>query len=105
MTSTNGTHREGAPSRAHTSRKLDGNAIAGALSQIFTFEPTTAEMCCASCGNVDVVACTDVYLSAMGAVVRCAQCTAVLLVIVELRGVLQFSAGGAAWVRAASVRS
>ena len=30
--------------------KVDGNAIGGLLSEIFTMEMTTAESTCASCG-------------------------------------------------------
>ena len=70
--------------------KLDGNAIAGLLREIFTMEMTTAETTCASCGTVNVVGRVDVYMNAPGVVVRCPGCEQVLMRIV--RG------GGRYWV-------
>jgi hypothetical protein len=32
--------------------RLDGNAAAGALGEVFSFEATTAEYACLSCDNV-----------------------------------------------------
>lgn len=65
--------------------KLDGNAIAGLLREIFTMEMTTAETTCAACGAVNVVGRVDVYLNAPGAVVRCPGCEQVLMRIVRGR--------------------
>jgi len=66
---------------------LDGNAIAGALYDVFGTEMTTATGVCASCGARSVLAETRVYLRAPGTVVRCASCSAVLMVLVEAYGV------------------
>ena len=63
--------------------KLDGNAIAGLLREIFTMEMTTAETTCAGCGKVHAVGRVDVYLNAPGAVVRCPACEQVLMRIVR----------------------
>ena len=52
---------------------LDGNAIAGLLSDVFGTEMTTAAGECASCGADGPVAETVVYLRAPGAVVRSRQ--------------------------------
>ena len=41
--------------------KLDGNAAAGDLEQIFAFEVTTAVGTCANCGAVGAVGGTNVY--------------------------------------------
>jgi Zn finger protein HypA/HybF involved in hydrogenase expression len=65
--------------------KLDGNAIAGLLREIFTMEMTTAQSTCAGCGKVHAVGRVDVYLNAPGAVVRCPACEQVLMRIVRGR--------------------
>jgi hypothetical protein len=59
--------------------KLDGNAAAGTLEQIFAFEVTTAVGTCANCGAVGPVGGTNVYTQAPGIVVRCPACEAVLI--------------------------
>lgn len=66
--------------------KLDGNAIAGLLREIFTMEMTTAESTCAGCGKVHEVGRVDVYMNAPGVVVRCPACESVLMRIVKGRG-------------------
>jgi Family of unknown function (DUF6510) len=66
---------------------LDGNAIAGALFAVFGREMTTAVSVCANCGATGPVAETRVYLRGPGVVARCSRCSAVLLVLVEIRGV------------------
>ena len=61
--------------------KLDGNAAAGDLEQIFRFEVTTAVGTCANCGAVAELGRAIVYANANapGIVVRCPACGAVLL--------------------------
>ena len=59
--------------------KLDGNAAAGDLEQIFAFEVTTAVGTCANCGAVGAVGGTNVYAQAPGIVVRCPACQGVLI--------------------------
>ena len=66
--------------------KLDGNAIAGLLREIFTMEMTTAESTCAGCGKVHMVGRVDVYMNAPGVVVRCPACEQVLMRIVQGKG-------------------
>jgi hypothetical protein len=66
--------------------KVDGNAIAGLLGEIFTMEMTSAQSTCGGCGKVHAVGRVDVYLNAPGAVVRCPSCTRVLMRIVHGRG-------------------
>jgi len=63
--------------------KVDGNAIAGLLREIFTMEMTTAEGTCRSCGAVNPVGHVDVYVNAPGTVVRCPACGQVLMRIVH----------------------
>jgi len=64
--------------------RLDGNAIAGVLEQLFGREMTTASGRCAGCGAEREVGALFVYRGA-GIVVRCPDCDAVLLRIVESR--------------------
>ena len=64
---------------------LDGNAIAGLLSDVFGAEMTTAVCECASCGAGGPVAETVVYLRAPGTVVRCRTCGSVMMVFVTVR--------------------
>ena len=66
---------------------LDGNAIAGQLFDVFGAELTAATAVCASCGASSHVAEFQVYLRAPGTVARCRSCTAVLMVLVTIRGV------------------
>ena len=65
--------------------KLDGNAIAGELLELFGVEVTIATGVCAGCGAADVVGRLDVYVNAPGIVVRCPGCEAVLMRIVRAR--------------------
>ena len=67
--------------------RLDGNAIAGELFDIFGEEMTAATGTCASCGSARPLGELAVYRQAPGVVARCSSCDNVLIVIVELRGV------------------
>ena len=55
-------------------RRLDGNAAAGTLGEIFAFEMTSAQAACASCGALWRVGQTMVYMHELGTIVRCATC-------------------------------
>ena len=67
--------------------RLDGNAIAGELFDIFGEEMTTATGTCAGCGTTRPLGELAVYRQAPGVVARCSSCENVLLVSVELRGI------------------
>ena len=67
---------------------LDGNAIGGMLMEVFGHEMTTAAVTCGSCGSVRQVAELPVYMPALGTVVRCRTCDAVLMVFASVRGVV-----------------
>jgi hypothetical protein len=64
--------------------RLDGNALAGELMEIFGVEMTLATGVCASCGAAGAFGELHVYAGA-GWVVRCPACTAVVLTIVRGR--------------------
>ena len=65
--------------------KLDGNAIAGELLELFGVEMTIATGVCAGCGAAEQVARLEVYVHAPGTVVRCPHCEAVVMRIVRGR--------------------
>ena len=62
--------------------KLDGNAVGGLLSEVFTVEMTTAVASCAGCGAVAALGAVDVYLHAPGVVLRCRRCDGLLACVV-----------------------
>jgi hypothetical protein len=66
---------------------LDGNAVGGLLFDVFCAEMTNATGTCANCGAYGPMAETVVFLRGPGVVIRCRTCDAVLVVIVEKRGV------------------
>ncbi|MEU6646461.1 DUF6510 family protein [Saccharomonospora sp. NPDC046836] len=63
----------------HTEPVVDGNALAGPLTEVFTSEVTTALTHCASCGRTGAVATLRVHHRAPGLVARCPGCDAVIL--------------------------
>jgi Family of unknown function (DUF6510) len=65
---------------------LDGNALGGALGEIFVRDVTAARSTCASCGAVREIGALAVYAQAPGAVARCPGCDAVLLRVVRAEG-------------------
>ena len=77
--------------------RLDGNAAAGLLGEVFALELTTARSTCRACGTTAEVGALALYAHAPGAVLRCPGCEAVLMRIV--RGC------GRIWLELAGVRS
>jgi hypothetical protein len=66
--------------------KLDGNAAAGELREIFGAEMTIVRATCAACGAVREMGALALYVHAPGTVFRCASCDAVVLRIVRAEG-------------------
>jgi hypothetical protein len=66
--------------------RLDGNAAAGLLSELFAVEVTAALLTCAACGARGPVGAAHVYDRGPGTIVRCPSCTAVLLRVARIRG-------------------
>jgi len=59
--------------------RLDGNAAAGMLRDLFSIDTTAAEATCGGCGKVGPVGALFEYGQEMGVVLRCTACgTAVL---------------------------
>ncbi|HEU4448803.1 MAG TPA: DUF6510 family protein [Gaiellaceae bacterium] len=78
-----------------TDLRLDGNALAGPLGEIFAWEMTTAVGTCAGCGAVGELARLVVYERGPGAVARCPACGAVVLRVVRTEGRVWLDARGA----------
>lgn len=62
---------------------LDGNTAAGALTEVFVTEMTTAITTCATCGDSRPLGELSAYLQAPGLVLRCTSCRAVQLRLVR----------------------
>lgn len=65
---------------------LDGNAIAGALYDVYGEDMTAAIGRCTVCGATGPLAELRVYTRAPGMVARCHNCGSVVFVLVEIRG-------------------
>ncbi|MDI3339716.1 MAG: DUF6510 family protein [Sphaerobacter sp.] len=76
--------------------RLDGNAAAGLLDQIFASEVTTVRGTCAGCGRTSSIGALLLYGGAMGAVLRCPGCEAVVLRAAAIRGRYLLDLRGAA---------
>ena len=66
--------------------KLDGNAAAGTLQEIFPFDMTLVQATCTGCGTTNVIGELAVYMHAMGTVLRCPSCDTVLIRVAQARG-------------------
>lgn len=60
-------------------RRLDGNAAAGPLAELFTVDLAAALARCAHCGNTAALAEHWLYADAPALVVRCPGCSGVVL--------------------------
>jgi len=60
-------------------RRLDGNAAAGLLGEIFPFDMTSVWTVCAGCGAMEQAGVQPVYMDAPGMVMRCVHCENVLI--------------------------
>jgi hypothetical protein len=80
--------------------RLDGNAAAGLLQDVFVMEVTNARGACAGCGAVGEMGAQHLYMTPMspGAVLRCASCGGVLLVIAHTEGRVRLGLQGLVWL-------
>jgi DNA-directed RNA polymerase subunit RPC12/RpoP len=78
--------------------KLDGNAAAGMLGEVFALEVSGGRGRCSSCGAINALGETHAYLDAPGAVIRCPSCESVLLVLVRGDGRYWLGMEGLTWV-------
>jgi len=66
-----------------TDQLLDGNALAGALREVFAVDVTTAVGTCVGCGRAGAVTTLRVHARAPGLVARCPDCDGVVLRLVR----------------------
>jgi ribosomal protein S27E len=67
--------------------RLDGNAAAGALQEVFSFEVTTAQYACEGCGRTGRLGEAMVYeVRDLGMIVRCPGCDNALIRLAHVRG-------------------
>ena len=67
--------------------RLDGNAAAGTLGEVFSFEMTNAEYTCEGCGKTDRIGAAMVYeVRGLGTVLRCPSCDNALIRLAHSRG-------------------
>lgn len=83
--------------------RLDGNAAAGPLREIFARDITGAMASCASCGHVGPMGAAHLYGGGLapGGVLRCERCEDVLLVFVERNGRWRLGTPGLRWLEIA----
>lgn len=75
---------------------VDGNALAGPLSEVFALDVTAAISHCGTCGRRGPLACLHVYKRAPGFVARCQHCGNVMLRITRTRDAIRLDMSGVA---------
>jgi len=80
--------------------RLDGNAAAGVLREVFVYDLSGATGQCASCGAIGEVGAQHLYMQPLspGAVLRCQSCEGVLMVLVHNGGRYRFGLQGLKWL-------
>ncbi len=73
------TKRKAETNDQRDSLRLDGNAAAGLLSELFVPDLTTARAKCAGCRTTNTIGALHVYAHGMGMVVRCPGCDSVIM--------------------------
>ena len=89
----------GRPGSLGTDDYLDGNALAGPLSEVFAIDITAALGTCSGCGTVRAIAEARRYVHAPAKLLRCPACDGVWLrlderdgrVVVDFRGLTQLT--------------
>ncbi|MDQ3892557.1 MAG: DUF6510 family protein [Actinomycetota bacterium] len=67
--------------------RLDGNAAAGPLGEVFSFEVTTAQYACGGWGRTGMLGGAMVYeVRGLGVIVRCPGCENALIRLAYSRG-------------------
>ena len=83
-----------------TELRLDGNAVAGILQEMFVPELTAARGRCVGCGEVGEMGAQHLYMypHSPGAVLRCRFCESVLAVMVRGGGRVRMALRGLVWL-------
>ncbi|CAA9396189.1 MAG: hypothetical protein AVDCRST_MAG01-01-751 [uncultured Rubrobacteraceae bacterium] len=79
--------------------RLDGNAAAGPLGEVFSFEVTTAEYACRGCGRAGKLGEAMVYeVRDLGTIIRCPDCDSALIRLAHNRGRYLVDLGGMSYL-------
>ena len=82
-----------------TDLRLDGNAAAGTLAEVFGFDMTLAWGGCAGCGSRNQLGAVHVYAGGPGTVCCCPHCGQHLLRLVRGQGRWWLDLRGLAWLQ------
>lgn len=74
--------------------RLDGNAAAGELGEVFARDITAALATCGGCGAAHAVGALIRYGQSMGVILRCPTCEKAMLRLVRAAGWLRLDASG-----------
>jgi uncharacterized protein DUF6510 len=92
--------------KPHTdAMRVDGNAAAGLLSELFSRDLTSARARCAGCKATQAIGSLLVYAHGMGMVARCPNCEGVIMRLVKTPTHLWFEATGATSIAVLADRS
>jgi DNA-directed RNA polymerase subunit RPC12/RpoP len=83
--------------------RLDGNAAAGPLGEVFSFEVTTALYACEGCGRVAHIGEAMAYMTEIGTIVRCPNCDNALIRLAHNSGRLWIDLRGIRYLQVADV--
>ena len=78
--------------------RLDGNAAAGTLREIFARDMTAALARCSACGDTAPMATLLEYGHAMGVVLRCPSCDSTVLRVARTPGWIRVDAAGVSFL-------
>jgi len=78
--------------------RLDGNAAAGTLREVFARDVTAALTRCSGCGATGPIGALLDYGHAMGVVLRCPSCDTAVLRIARTPGWIRVDAAGMAFL-------
>jgi hypothetical protein len=84
-----------------TQVRLDGNAAAGILREVFAYDLSGASGQCAACGMTAQIGGQHLYMHPLspGAVLRCQSCESILMVFVHADGRYRFGLQGLKWLQ------
>src|SRR5258708_20805040 len=83
-----------------TQLRLDGNAAAGMLREVFAYDLSAAGGACASCGAIAEIGSQHLYMYPLspGAVLRCQFCQGILMVFVNAGDRYRLGMPGLKWL-------
>jgi hypothetical protein len=84
-----------------TQVRLDGNAAAGMLRDVFVYDLSAASGQCAACGTTAQLGGQHLYMHPLSpdAVLRCQSCESILMVFVHAGGRYRFGLQGLKWLQ------